>query len=66
MKKKKIDTDLFMLVLVSVTFLAFIIVLAVYMNDREEERLRAQQEQVSPYQNLVTVEDSIHAYEDGL
>jgi hypothetical protein len=54
-----------MLVLVSVAFLAFIIVLAVYMNDRDEERLRDQQEQIIHYQNLVTVEDSIHAYEDG-
>jgi len=64
--KKKFDTDLFMLVLVSVTFLAFIITLAVYMNDREEERLRAQQELFNPYRDIVTVEDSIHAYEDGL
>lgn len=65
MKKGNYDSDLFMLVLVSVAFLAFIIVLAVYMNDRDEERLRDQQEQIIHYQNLVTVEDSIHAYEDG-
>lgn len=65
MKKKKFDADLFMLVLVSVVFLSFIVLLAVYMEDREEQKMKALQEQTNPYQDLVTVEDSIHAYEDG-
>lgn len=62
--KKRIDYDMLMLLIVSICFLFFVVVLAVYMDDKENEKLKSLEQPTDTV--LVTTEDSIHAYEDGM